>query len=176
MAVTFRYLASPAEQKLVLDWFLQRPENPEFQALSNGGGLVHFASFGPLLADLKRSPVVSHFPPRERRGLFWTPGEVHFLTQHVRGSFPELHRVQMAFHGWLRSFPIVYQSSHRRDSAGSPWEHFLEGSIRNWDTEIYALPEAMAALEQGRYFVDGKDSEVRLDDLVRVLRLRGVFA
>jgi hypothetical protein len=54
------------------------------------------------------------------------------------------------------------------------WDYFLEGSARNWDPDIFALPTGMTALQSGSYFVAASDNEERLDLVCRILQLRGV--
>jgi len=60
------------------------------------------------------------------------------------------------------------------ETSGGQWDYYLEGGVRNVSEEIFALPEGMAALERGQYFIWQGDSEGRLDTVLRMLRLRGV--
>jgi len=56
----------------------------------------------------------------------------------------------------------------------SHWDYFLEGSIRSCMGDIFALPEGMQALNEGRYFVADDDSEHVVEKIVKSLRLRGI--
>jgi hypothetical protein len=46
--------------------------------------------------------------------------------------------------------------------------------MRNRDVELFALPQAFAALQRGQYFVHPDDNGAALDRICRSLRLRGV--
>jgi hypothetical protein len=61
-----------------------------------------------------------------------------------------------------------------RPSGPRNWLYYLEGSVRNFDGDIFALPDAMQALARGQYFVAEEDKGDRLDKLCKALRLRGV--
>ena len=50
----------------------------------------------------------------------------------------------------------------------------LEGSVRNYDPPVFALPSGLDALNSGRYFVDHRDNAYVLDKLCKALRLRGI--
>lgn len=108
--------------------------------------------------------------PSQRCGLLTTVGEVHFLATPL-SAFPQLNRVSKQFRGWLRQHPCIH--SHRQGFTGE-WNYFLEGSVRNLDSEIFALPSGLAALQRGDYFVSADDSERTLDLVCRRLRLRDV--
>ncbi len=60
-------------------------------------------------------------------------------------------------------------------SHGDP-EHryFLEAGILNRDIDVFAFPEAAAALRSGQYFVPSDVSDGALLSLCQRLRLRGV--
>jgi hypothetical protein len=75
------------------------------------------------------------------------------------------------FREWLSEYPCVY--SHRQDFVHE-WDYFLEGSAKNWDPEVFALPEGMAALRRGCFFVAACDKDADLDLVCRTLQLRGV--
>jgi hypothetical protein len=169
MGTSYRYLASVEEGQAVLDWFRALPEQP-VESERGAATVFYFRDFGPLDSDLKRSPVVSVFLPVQKRGVLTTIGEVHFLATPL-SAFPGLNRINNRFRAWLTENPCVY--SHRPDFVHE-WDHLLEGSSRNWDPEVFALPGGMAALQRGSYFVAGSDNDFVLDRVCRTLELRGV--
>lgn len=179
MATTFRFLASPGESQEVLNWFTQLPEPPEIFPRSDGLALF-FRQFGPLVmtekneVDGEQSPVVLLVWPQVRHKVLWTAGEVQFLTERMRSTFPQLQRVLTTFRKWLRTFPLVFRQPRLPETSGGPWDYYLEGSIQNVSDEVFALRTGMAALERGQYFVWQGDSDGRLDTVLRMLRLRGV--
>jgi hypothetical protein len=83
---------------------------------------------------------------------------------------PALHRICQSFAEWFRNSELVFG---QKSGAPSAWNYYLEGSIRNFDAELFALPQAMEALRQGQYFVHYRDNQLRLETLSRALRLRG---
>jgi hypothetical protein len=179
MATTFRFLASPEEGQTILDWFARLSEPPHVHLRPDGAALL-FRKFGPLAmataneADPKRSPVVLLVLPQVRHGILWTAGEVQFLPERMRSSFPGLQKVLKRFRDWLRGFPVVFRQPRLPESSGGSWDYYLEGGLRNVSDEIFALPAGVAALERGQYFVWQGDTEARLDTILRSLRLRGV--
>ncbi len=179
MATTFRFLASAEEGQMVLDWFANLPETPHVHPRPDGAALL-LRQFGPLAmtstneADPKRSPVVLFIQPQVRHGILWTAGEVQFLAERMRSSFPGLQKVLTSFRTWLRSFPVVFRQPRLPQTSGGSWDYYLEGGLLNASDEILALPTGMAALERGQYFVWHGDSQARQDTLLKQLRLRGV--
>ncbi|SRR6266498_3734463 len=179
MGVTFRFIASPDEGRKVLSWFGELLDAPEVHPKPEGA-LLYFRQFGSLAKttenelDVKRSPLVSVFLPHVRRNILWTVGEVHFLADRTRSSFPGLRRVLTSFRDWLQTFPLVFRKPRLPETTGGSWDYYLEGSVRNHDTDIVAFPEGMSALERGQYFVCHGDTEPRLDSILKMLRLRGV--
>jgi len=169
MGTTYRFLATVDEASSVLDWFRLLPEEP-VESAHDAGVLFHFREFGPLDSDAKTSPLVSVFMPLRKRSVLTTIGEVHFLATPV-STFPALNRINKRFRDWLKENPCVY--SHRPDFEHA-WDYFLEGSAKNWDSDIFALPAGMAALKDGSYFVAADDNEVQLDRVCRALELRGI--
>jgi len=174
MGVTFRFLATESEGDAVLSWFRGLSTPPRVHDAPHGA-LLHFANLGPLVGlpgqlDSAKSPVATVFLPRRRRGVLLTAGEVHFLPSPLRKAFPALHRISQDFHRWLRQFDCVFsQSSKLRE-----WDYYLEGRLRNFDPDIFALPQAMAALRREQYFIADDDTETTVDKLCKALRLRGV--
>jgi hypothetical protein len=169
MGKMYRFVATVEEASAVLDWFRELPEQP-VESVRQDGSLFYFRSFGPLDPDAKTSPVVNVFLPLRKRYVLTTIGEVHFLATPL-SAFPGLNKVNKRFREWLAENPCVY--SHRPDFVHE-WDYFLEGSVKNWDPDIYALPAGMAALQRGSYFVAGDDNDLLLDRVCRALELRGV--
>ena len=170
-------LATEADTEIVLRWFRERPAAPDFVEHPRGWTL-YFRTLGPLVRmpdepqkiDVSRSPVVNIFAPRRRRGVLLTAMEVHFLT--TLSHFPAMGAINRAFHRWLGQAERVY--SAKPSAALSDWDYYLEGSIRNFAEEVFALPSAMEALRKGQYFVTDRESDVLIDKLCKSLRLRGV--
>jgi hypothetical protein len=169
MGTTYRFLATVDEASTVLDWFRSLPEQP-VESTHDAGSLFYFRGFGPLDSDAKKSPLVKVFRPVRKRGVLTTIGEVHFLTTPL-SAFPGLNKVNKRFRQWLTAHPCVYSN---RPEFVHEWDYFLEGSAKNWDGDIFALPGAVAALQRGSYFVAGDDNDVQLDRVCRALELRGV--
>lgn len=169
MGTTYRFLATVEEASAVLDWFRSLPEQP-LETTREGGSLFHFRDFGPLDADAKKSPLVSVFLPVKKCGVLTTIGEVHFLATPI-SAFPGLNKANKRFRAWLAENPCVY--SHRPEFVHD-WDYYLEGSAKNWDSDIFALPCGWAALKGGRYFVAECDNDGVLDGVCRSLALRGV--
>ena len=169
MGTTYRFLATVDEASIVLDWFRLLPEKP-VESPRDGGSLFYFRDFGALGTDSKASPLVNVFSPVRKRGVLTTIGEVHFLATPL-SMFPGLNKINKRFRKWLAGFPCVY--SHRPDFVHD-WDYYLEGSAKNWDPDIFALPGGIAALQKESYFVAECDSEGRLDLVCRALDLRDV--
>jgi len=119
--------------------------------------------------DFNRSPVVSVFLPRVQRRVLWTVGEVHFLATPLREQFPALHKISSAFAKWLASYECVFTRK-----GGSPYAYYLEGSVMNFDSPVFAFPSGIRALRAGQYFISDNDINYKLDQLCQKLRLRGV--
>jgi hypothetical protein len=168
MGATYRFLATVEEGPTVLSWFGSLPEQP-VESGRNAGAVFYFPNFGPLGSDPRQSPLVSLFLPARRRGALTTVGEVHFLTTPL-SQFPGLNRVSERFHTWLSQHPCVFS----RRSPISEWDYFLEGSTRNSDSDIFALPGGLEALKSGAYFIAHGDSASVVDRVCRQLELRGI--
>jgi hypothetical protein len=179
MGTTYRFLAIDNEIDVVFDWFRRLPQPPE-EFPRERRTLLYFREFGALAyeqcgapepqVDSRRSPLVSVFAPRLRRGVLWTAGEVHFLATPLRQLYPQLHRVSQQFRKWLTDLPSVFS---RKVQQGE-WDYYLEGSLRNYDPEIYAFPRAMEALRRGQYFISDGDTDGRIETVCRELRKRGI--
>jgi hypothetical protein len=179
MGSTHRFLGVGDDGDRVLDWFRELSPPPEEVAFPRGRTL-YFRAIGPLVyrpsepadteIDTQRSPLVSFFAPRRRRGVLWTAGEVHFLPTPLKQVCPELHAVSRRFGRWLARFDLVFS----RKAPGGAWDYYLEGSIRNRDSDVFALPGAMAVLREGGTFIAEEDTDEVVERLCRALRLRGV--
>ncbi|MGA2258742.1 MAG: hypothetical protein ABSG53_29090, partial [Thermoguttaceae bacterium] len=106
-----------------------------------------------------------------KHGVILTCGEVHFLATPM-SLFPRLAAFSREFRKWLMQFTCVF--SRRRDFKPE-WNYYLEGSILNYDPDIFALPKAMDALRQGQYFVADGDNDRTLEAICKELRKRGVL-
>ncbi|MFT3883796.1 MAG: hypothetical protein QM703_29715 [Gemmatales bacterium] len=169
MATTYRFLATVDEASAVLDWFRAQPGQP-VESAREDGSLFYFPDFGPLESDAKKSPVVNVFLPVLKRGVLTTIGEVHFPATPL-SAFPGLDKVSKRFRNWLKENPCVYS---QRPGFVHEWDYYLEGSAKQWDPDIHALPAGMAALQHGSYFVAGDDNDFVLDRVCRTLELCGV--
>ena len=175
MSVTHRFLADPAEPSEVMAWF-QSLDTPITEAATEYGRALHFRDFGPLSylptgdIDANSSPVATIVLPQVRRSSLWTVGEVHFRATPLRKQFPQLHKINSAFSKWLSSLDCVY--SNKRPE--NPYAYYLEGSVKNEDTPVFAFPLAFIALKSEQYFVGHSDNSFRLDSICKMLRLRGV--
>jgi len=169
MGTTYRFLSTVDEASAVLNWFRELADRP-VESVREDGVLFYFREFGSLESAAKKSPVVNVLLPVRKRGVLTTIGEVHFLATPL-SAFHGLNKINKRFRAWLAENPCVY--SHGPDFAHE-WDFFLEGSAKNWDPEIYALPEGMAALQRGSYFVAANDNDSVLDRVCRALELRGV--
>lgn len=175
MGTTYRFICDPRAPNPVLEWFRVLKDAPEDIEVE-GGLWLYFRLFGALAKtadgsiDVKRSPLVSLFLPTVRREILWTVGEVHFLPTPLRATFPKLHATSASLKKWLEPFDCVFsnRAGHRNE-----WNHYLEGSVRNWDSPIYALPGGLEALRRGQYFVAVEDTDFVLDRVSSTLRLRG---
>ena len=177
MGITHRYLEDPRGDSLVLGWLraaaldlLEVPVPPH-------GVSLYFREFGPLVLaddgtlDSYRSPMVSVFVPRIRRGILWTVGEVHFLATPLRASYPGLYKLSRQLGAWMRQFERVLANGH---CPRPEWAYHLEGYTKSYDFPIFALPSGLDALSSGRYFVARDDSEFMVNKLCKQLSLRGV--
>jgi hypothetical protein len=177
VGTTHRYLEDPRGDSLVLGWLRRAAIDLLEVPVPPHGVSLYFREFGPLVLadgrtlDSHRSPMVSVFLPRVRRGVLWTVGEVHFLATPLRKLYPGLHKLNRRFSAWMRRFECVF------DNGNSPrpeWAYQLEGSAQSYGPPIFALPSGLEALNSGRYFVARDDTEFELDKLCKQLRLRGI--
>ena len=177
MGTTYRFIADPCEPSEVLAWFRTLPSPPE-EIQGNGCLWLFFSKEGPLAragadgaVDPKQSPVATVFIPRVRRGVLWTVGEVHFLATPLRQRFPGVHKVSSAFGKWLSGHECVFSN---QPGFNGEWSYYLQGSVKNFDPPVFALPSGFRALKAGQYFVAEDDTVARLDEVCSSLRLRGI--
>jgi len=69
----------------------------------------------------------------------------------------------------MKQFPVAWE---RKRGGEEGYGYYLVGSTKNIADKVYALPLGLAAYEAGQYFVGEQDH--RLDDICKILRLRGV--
>ena len=174
MGSTYRYIASEEENQDVIDWF----SNHEPEILKSEGPVhIWFPSIGELVRNengainQNESPVVSIYPVTSVRGALLSVGEVHFLTTQLKKKFPELDAINRKFRSYLKKNELVYSS--KKDFDGL-YNYYLEGSIKNYDTDIYAFPKGKDLLKSEQYFVTDSESPGRLDTICKSLVLRGV--
>jgi hypothetical protein len=175
MGTTYCFIEEPKSPSEVLGWFRALPQPPVEHAKVHGV-LLYFREMGlPVYdekgeVDFKKCPVVNLFLPRAKRGILWTVGELHFLATPLRRLFPELHKITSEFSRWLSSRDCIFTST----SASNAYDHYLEGSVRNFDCPIFAFDSGLAAIREGRYFIAEQDNDFVLDNVCRALNLRGV--
>ena len=179
MGATFRFLAINNESGLILDWFRQLAEPPE-EVATQSGFILYFRKFGSLVCtdsdsqsiiDSRRSPLVSVFPSKLKRGVLWTAGEVHFFPTPLAKACPQLQAVRRRFGKWLAEYELVFS---REPGWPGQWNYYLEGSLQNISPKIFALPKAMEGLRRGQYFVADDDNDWVLEKVCRELKKRGV--
>ena len=169
MGTTYRFLAEIDEARQIIDWFRELPEPPT-ESPHDEGILLYFGQFGPLLEDSKSSPLVNVFLPKKTHEVLTTAGEVHFLASPMK-MFPQLVEMNRNFRKWIKQYQLVFTRKANHDNR---YDYYLEGSIKNWDSDVFALPFAFEALCKGQYFVNHDDKGHLLDTLCKQLKLRGV--
>ena len=175
MGSTFRFIADPALAQPVVDWFRALPFPPE-EVPTQRGMVLNFPACGKLSYSLDGivigdgSPVATLFMPRVERGVLWTVGELHFRATRMPERFPDLAKISSSFSRWLKSHTCVYSNK----ASENEFAYFLEGSVKNYDTPVYAFASGLAALSSGQYFIGDDDNKHILENLCCVLRLRGV--
>lgn len=176
MGSTYRYIGTEEENDLVREWFISQKNEPEVIE-SNAGFYVWFQNIGNLARsetgdiDVKNSPLVSVFPVKRIREVLLSVGEIHFLTTRTSDKFPKLVTVNRKFRNWIKSNELIFSSNPKFEGK---WDYYLEGTVRNRDSDIYALPGGLQLLNQGQYFIAEDDSKGHLDMLCKTLALRGV--
>jgi hypothetical protein len=175
MGVQYTFLATGADDQLVTDWFSALDQettvdtNPE-RAVYYFRGQAKAPLPAADLIDQESTPLVFHYYSQTRRGSLLTASEVLFTPSPFKSQFPALHRTSQSFAKWLRGFDLVFSQP---PGIESNWNYYLEGSIRNYAPQVYALPAAMELLRSGQYFVHRLDTPGRLDSLAKALQLRG---
>jgi hypothetical protein len=175
VGITYRFIDAPARESPVIQWFRQLAE-PPLEVETERCRVLYFRESGTLQyaedgsIDPKTSPIVTVILPRVTHRALWTVGEVHFRTAALRRQYPKLHRIANAFLAWISSYECVYSLENR----SGDFSYFLEGSIRNGDSPVFAFEPGITALNNGQYMVGNSDNDMRLDQLCRLLRLRGV--
>ncbi|MFZ6775847.1 hypothetical protein ACO0LD_03375 [Undibacterium sp. Ji83W] len=175
MGSTYRFIADPSQQSEVVDWFRAR-STPPIEVQTERSLILYFKDIGPLTyhsngaINPKTSPVVTVFLPRVRRGALWTVGEVHFLATPLRQQYPALYKISSAFLKWLANQECVFSNK----DTNNKFAYYLEGSIKNYDTPVFAFESGLRALESENYFVADDDNDAKLEQICKSLLLRGV--
>jgi len=175
MGTIYRFIEQPTTPSDVMGWFRALAQPPT-EVPTERATVLYFGDLGPLVyethgkLDARKSPVATVFLPRVMRGVLWTVGEVHFLATPLRKLFPRLYTISSDFSGWLTTHECI----HSNTSASNAYDYYLEGSVRNFDSPVFAFDSGLDALRAGRYFVSDHDNDFVLDKLCRALRLRGV--
>ena len=174
MGSTYRYIASEEENQEILDWF----SSYESKIISTDGAVhLWFPKIGRIVRNdsgeinKNESPIVSIYPVKSVCGSLLSVGEVHFLTNKLKKKFPELDTINRKFQSWIKKNELAFSS---KPSFDGQWNYYLEGSIKNYDTNIYAFPRGVTLLKSEQYFVADGESNGRLDTICKVLALRGV--
>lgn len=175
MSVAYHFLASERDFHLVTTWF-SALENETTVSERPDGIWLYFREMttAPLPnsehINQKTTPLVWISKPKNRSGLLWTDAEVCFTATPLKSQFPELNKISMQFAKWLKQFDLVFAWTA---DVTPEWSYYLEGGIRGVSEKLYALPDAMAALRNGRYFVHHQANDSVLDKVAKALRLRG---
>lgn len=177
MGKSFYFLEDPDHAaSAVLEWFRCQGGRPQ-ETTTEFGVVLYYPAFGPLQRtetgeiNADASPLVTLVLPTRRRGILWTVGEVHFRPKNVRSVSPRLNSIQAKFQTWLEAQELVFEN---RPGAENAFAYYLEGGSQNQSPLIFALPNALAALRRGQYFVADRDNGSVLDRVCQTLRLRGV--
>ena len=125
---------------------------------------------GPII-DPDKSATATLCCPFRRSGRFWTTSELHFTPSNLKETFPDLNRVCNRFHRWLQKSELVYDNTRRE--LLSPFEYNLSG-MNYCVRRVYALPEALALLQNGEIMIDWNMNDSTYEALLKTLRLRGI--
>lgn len=180
MSIIYRFIEAPSEASTVLTWFREL-DTPPIEIKTDWGVVLHFSELGPLQSrsellgepSLSMSPVVALILPTERRGLLWGVGEIRFVTTPLKKTYPKLYQIDTRLSEWLETYECIF-SLRKGHPKVSSHDYYLEGSVRNDPTPIWALPSGLDALREGQYFVSAHETKGRLEDVCRALRLRGL--
>lgn len=175
MSVSYHFLASERDYQLVTSWFAALENEMTMKERPDGTWLYFREMAGKPLPDSEyinqeTTPLVWISKPQKRSGILWTDAEVCFTATPLKSQFPELNKISMQFAKWLKQFDLIFA---QKDNVTPEWSYYLEGGIQSVSEKLYALPDAMAALQNGRYFVHHRANEAVLETVVKALRLRG---
>ncbi|UVE70088.1 hypothetical protein L2Y90_33750 (plasmid) [Burkholderia pyrrocinia] len=175
MGTSYRFIADPADGAAVLNWFRALKE-PPLEVATALHTVLYFSHLGELhhaadeSVDAEKSPIVTVVHPRTAREALWTVGEIHFRTGALRRLYPSLYRVSQALALWLDDYPCIYSVKDRDNE----YSYYLEGTVKNETSPIYAFQSGLDALSNERYFVGARDNDAVLDKVCKTLKLRGV--
>jgi hypothetical protein len=175
MSVSYHFLASERDYQLVTTWFAAFENKTTMKERPDGTWLYFREMTTVPLPDSEHinqeaTPLVWISKPKKRSDILWSDGEVCFTATPLKSQFPELNKISMQFAKWLKQFDLVFA---RKDNVTPEWGYYLEGGIQNVSEKLYDLPDALAALQKGRYFVHHRANDAVLDAVAKALRLRG---
>lgn len=175
MAVRYHFLASEKDFTLIRDWFSGTGE--ELTVVDRPDGIWFYfrgMAIEPMpehdKKDQQTLPLAWVSKPQNRNGMLWTDAEVCFTATPLKAQFPALNKISLSFAKWLKQFNVVYS---QKGGSVSDWNYYLEGGIKSAAENLYALPDAMTALENGRYFVHHQANDFVIEKVVGILKLRG---
>jgi hypothetical protein len=125
---------------------------------------------GKPIPNWDESPVAVITQPRTLRGVLRTVGEVTFTATNLPKRFPRLAKLHRQLRSWFKERKHVFGPSLPEPE----YAYYLEAGILNRDVDIYAFPQAFAALHARQYFVPDDVSEGALFSLCQKLSLRDV--
>jgi hypothetical protein len=119
--------------------------------------------------DVDRSAVAGLKLPQFRDDRDWVAGHVWFPTARLKDVFPELNRVCGRFERFLKTHPIVFDNTKGENKSAFDYQICSGGVIQ----KIFALPEASALLNQGKFMVDYLTSPKMFAEFRRRLQMSG---
>ena len=171
---TYRYIESPNAKSEVLVWF-ENNQDTKVIAIEK----CTYITYKDYVIDKsiknynkKDLPLIAVYSPRVIKKRIWTVGEIHILPTKIRNKYPELTKIEIEFKKWLISHECVF--SNTKGGKVNEYNYYFEGSVINWDSKIYAMESGKEALLNEQYFVDDDISIGKLEDIYRILKLRGI--
>jgi hypothetical protein len=119
--------------------------------------------------DVDRSAVAGLKLPELRDCRYWVAGHVWFPTSRLKDVFPELNRVCGRFERFLKTYPVVFDNTKGKNNSAFDYQICPSGVIH----KVFALPEAYALLNMGKFMVDYLTSPKQYSEFQRRLQLSG---
>lgn len=119
--------------------------------------------------DVDRSAVAGLKLPEFRDDRYWVAGHLWFPTSRLKDVFPELNRVCGRFERLLKTHPTVFDNTKGENTSAFGYQICSSGVIQ----KVFALPEAYALLNQGKFMVDYLASPKTYSEFRRRLQLSG---